>query len=473
MSSPNVSFEQVGAIRTPGVYIEFNSKLAVRTLPTNRQRIRLIGQRRSTGSVAALVPTQLFSDADAAAYFGAGSQLHLMARAVLRANPYADLHAIALDDAVAGVAAYCNLIIVGPATAAGSIVVRVGATDVPVAVASGDTATAIATAIAAAINALPDLPVTATAAAGAVTITARSKGTCGNNVSVTTRFVSVTGVSITNNGMAGGGNDPDIATALAVLQPAGDHILVMPYTDSASLTKLRQHLQAVGNGLEMRGAVGVVGSTASYGNTIATAAGVNDGRVLLAWLPGSGSLPCELAAAMAAVLAFEEDPARPLNGLELVGIDPPAIGSRPTKLQVEACLANGVTPITVGPGERVQIVRAVTTYTVNAAGVADVAWLDVTTIRTLDYVRTAMRTRLALRFPREKASQRVLRSVRSEVINVLMQLEELEIVEAVRANLPKVVVEKDTQDASRANIRIPCDVVNGLHVLAAVVDLYL
>ncbi len=40
-------------------------------------------------------------------------------------------------------------------------------------------------------------------------------------------------------------------------------------------------------------------------------------------------------------------------------------------------------------GDTVQIVRAITTYTKNAAGTDDVSLLDLTTIRTLDYVRKA------------------------------------------------------------------------------------
>lgn len=474
MASPNVSFEQIpGSTRTPGVYVEFNARLAVRSLPANRQRLRLVGQRRTSGTVAALVPTQLFSDADAAAYFGAGSQLHLMARAALKANPYVDLHAIALDDAGASTAASGTITIAGTATSSGRLIARIGAVDVACVITTGDAAAAVATALNAALAAVPDLAVTAAVAGAVVTLTARNKGAAGNDIKVAARWDTAAGLTATVVAMAGGTGNPDIAAALAVLQPAGDQLLVMPYTDTANLTKLRTHLQFTGNGLEMRGAVGVVGTAASYGTAVATAVAINDGRMVEGLCPDSGSLPWEIGAALAAVLAFEEDPARPLNGLELVGIDPAPLASRLTKVQVEGCLANGVTPLGVGPGEHVQIVRAVSTYTTNAAGVTDVAWLDITTVRTLDYVRTALRTRLALRFPREKATQRVLKSIRSEVIDVLLRLEELEIVENVRANLARIVVELDSQEVGRVNVRIPADVVNGLHVIAAVVDLYL
>ncbi|EPB9480733.1 phage tail protein, partial [Escherichia coli] len=88
-----------------------------------------------------------------------------------------------------------------------------------------------------------------------------------------------------------------------------------------------------------------------------------------------------------AVMASEEDPARPLNSLALSGLDVVAMSQRESRNEQESALHNGLTPVEVGPGNTVQIVRAVSTYTVNAQGVADVSLLDITSIRTLDYTR--------------------------------------------------------------------------------------
>jgi len=100
----------------------------------------------------------------------------------------------------------------------------------------------------------------------------------------------------------------------------------------------------------------------------------------------------------------------------------------------------------------VQIVRAITTYTKDANGIDDISLLDLTTIRTLDYVRKACRERIALRFPRAKLSSKTPARVRSELIDVLLKLEELEIVEEVTANLPGLIVERDLQDAGRIDL---------------------
>lgn len=474
MPSPNVSFSQVpGSIRTPGTYIEFNARLALRNLPNNRQTVRLIGGRTSSGTVLAGVPTQIFTDAEASTFFGAGSHLHLMVRALLKANPYVDLTAIAVDDNGAGVAATGTVTIAGTATSTGTLSVKIGAQSVDVLVESGDLLAAVAADLVAAITARPDLPVTAAAVSGVVTLTAKNKGTTGNDIKVSATLTGVTGITAAVVAMASGATNPDIATTLTAIQSAGDEILVMPWTDTGNLTKLRDHLELVGNALEQRGAIGIVATHATYGAAVALAAGINDERVLLAWLAGSASLPWETAAALAAIAAFEEDPARPLNGLELIGLDVPPIASRPGRTEIENCLHNGVTPLKVSPGERVTVVRAVSTYTVNGQAVADPAWLDITTIRTLDYVRFSLRQRITARFPREKATARVLRDIRSEVIDVLLRLEDIEIVENVAANIPGVIVELDSVEVGRVNVRVPTDVVNGLHVIAAVIDLIL
>ncbi|MDF5810893.1 phage tail sheath C-terminal domain-containing protein [Pseudomonas aeruginosa] len=121
----------------------------------------------------------------------------------------------------------------------------------------------------------------------------------------------------------------------------------------------------------------------------------------------------------------------------------------------------------------VQIVRAITTYTKSPTGADDIALLDLTTIRTLYYVRQACRDRIRLRFPREKLSDRKLPDVRSELLDVLKKLEELEIVEAVGDNADGLIVQRSLQDPNRVDARIPTDVVNGLHVFAGRIDLLL
>lgn len=363
-----ISFDTIPAsIRKPGAYFEFNTSLAVRTLPTNAQSICLIVPLGAGATADANVPTQVYSADEAKKAFGD----------------------VAAEMVAAAIAAY--------------------------------------------------------------------------------RYVAISCVGAAVEGDA----EPDIAGALDATALGGFTILVPAWFSQEALTALRTHIATYTNSIEQQSIIGVgaLTSTLSAGTTLA--ASLNAGAITLTVLPGTSSTPRQVAAAYAAVIASEEDPARPLNTLVLAGIKAPAITSRLGRTEQETALKNGVTPLEVGAGEVVQIVRAVTTYTKSAAGADDVSLLDLTSIRTLYYVRTACRERIRLRFPRSKLSSRTPAAVRSELLDVLKKCEELEILEEVDANADALVVERSLQDVNHLNAAIPADVVNGLHVFAGRIDMLL
>jgi phage tail sheath gpL-like len=483
MASKNISFDQIPAsIRKPGKYFEFNTKLAVRTLPNNKQSMLIIGQRTSAGTVAEAIPTKVFSDAQAQTYFGAGSIAHLMARAAIKANAYLDLSVVALDDAAAGQAAIGTITFTGPATSAGVLTLYVANAKIEIAIANEDTASEIAAALVAEIADNPDLPVTAAVGESGsehiVTLTAKNKGLCGNDIGIGYELTNASGVTAVVVAMASGASDPDIQTALTAVFAEQYDIIVTPYNNQDDLDTLSDHLDTVSGPMEQRPGTATYGMNGALADATTLAGLVNHGRDLCPYLRYTAatkrrSMPYEIASAMAAVMAYEEDPARPLNTLELVGIAVPNIADRLSRTEQESLLNNGVTPLEVGPGEVVQIVRAISTYTKDAQGISDVSLLDITTIRTLDYVRKACRERVALRFPRSKLSSKTPERVKSELMDVLLKLEDLEIVEEVEANYDALIVERDEQDVNRLNAKIPVDVVNGLHVFAGRIDLLL
>lgn len=363
----SITFSQIPAsIRKPGKYGEFNTALAVRTLPTNAQKVVMIAPRAETGATAVdYVPYEVF-DSDAALYLFGQSDLHDMVVSAIKANPYIRLTCMSL-----------------PAT---------------------------------------------------------------------------------------GGN---YQTAFTALFGADYNIYIIGSNTSADLTTLRNHLDAVAHPMEQRPAIGVSAFTGTVSAGGALAKTLNSGRITIGWLKNGVDAVCKIAAAYGSVIASEEDPARPLNTLALLGITPNAIIDRPGRVEQEVALASGLTPLEVGPGDKVQIVRAITTYTQNEAGTDDISLLDLTTIRSLDYFRKACIDRISLRFPRDKKTARVKSAVRGELLDVLYKCEELEIVEAVDANKALLLVEDNLQDPNRLDTVIPCDVVNGLHVFAARIDLYL
>ncbi len=486
MASQNISFSQIPAsIRKPGVYGEFNTKLAVRSLPANVHNMCIIAQKIAAGTIAALKPIQVFSASDAATYFGIGSIAHKMVQAAIAGNQYLNLTVCALDDAIGSAAAAGSIVIGGPATSSGSLTIYIGNQACEIAVANADTAATMATNLLAALAAIADLPVSYAIDGvnnAKINFTAKNKGSVGNQIGIDydTDSAAQIGVTITISAMAAGAVDPDITTALAAIFASGHDLLAVQYIDQTSLTALATHLNTVSGPMEQRGARGVYAMTGTLAAATTLAGQINSERVNNPYLRGTRSTSYEVAACYCAVMASEEDPAMPLNTLPLTGIAAPQDDQRLSRAEQESCLWNGVAPLEVGAGENVQIVRAISTYTKNPAGVADPSLLDTTTIATLDYTRLAVNTRLMLRFPRSKLTDGVPKVkpptkdiVRSQVIDVLKQEESLEILQDVTANVDGIEVERDTQDNSRLDIKIPAKVVNGLHIIAERIDLYL
>lgn len=470
-----IQFDTIpNSIRKPGVYLEFNTRLAVNTLPGNPQRMLVIGPMLETGTAEPLTAVSVFSDDEAADYFGAGSLAASMAAAAITANSYLQLDVIGLEDGAAGVAAGGSLKIAGTANKAGTLSLWVEGTEVAINVDNGDKPETIIPALVAAMQQVPELLV-----AGAydtensqLTLACRSYGEWGNDI-VVSASTTATGLTLTVTPMAGGERNPDIQPALDAVFAAGHNIVINPFSTDDAMAALSEHLTSTGSAMEERGAIGCAGWTDSLGTGTTLASNVNDGRISVPWYRGSARLPANLAAAYGAVMASEEDPARPLNTLPLNGMDVVAMNQRESRNEQESALHNGLTPIEVGPGNTVQIVRAVSTYTVNQQGVEDPALLDITSMRTLDYTRKACRDRISQRFPREKLSTRTPPKVQSELYDVLTKLEDAEILENVAANKDKLIVQKSGTDPNRCDAVIPADVVNGLHVFAGRIDMIL
>lgn len=467
----HISFDTIPtSIRVPGQYIEFNTRNAVQGLPQNPQSVLLLAPMLTSGTQTALTPVKVFSDVQAGELFGRGSWAQLMVKQAFSNNAYLDLTVIGLPDHNAGVAATGSLQINGTVRTAAALDVIVGGVTVGVAVSVGQTAAQVATKIADTLNAAA-LPVNARAAAETLTLTAKCKGEVGNEISLNAN-AGTSGLTISITAMSGGAKNAEIADALAKVAGKHYHIIVSPFTDDANIRALSQHITQVSNAIEQRGCIGVLGWRGTMATGATMAAKINDGRVTCAWYKNADESNAMIAAGYAAVLAFEEDPAKPLNTLQIKGLNVTADEHAPLFNECNNALYNGLTPLTV-VANKVQIMRAVSTYTKSAANVDDPSLLDITTIRTLDYVRRAVKERIALRFPRDKLSDRLLPKIRSEILDVLLKMEQAEIIENAEANKAKLLISRSVQDPNRVNAVIPADVVNGLHVFAGRIDLIL
>lgn len=471
MAETNIDFDNIPtSLRKPGVYTEYNSRNAVSTLPTNEQNVLIVAPMLNA-TKAFSAPTPIYSDVDAKNTFGAGSWAHLMARIAIQNNAMIRLTVIGLKDSDSGVAATGTIMLTGTASNAGVLKVIIGGLDYAVAIAKSETAANIATRLNAVINAGEYCPVSATVNEGTVTLTAKCKGEIGNEISVNATL-SANDMAVNVSALANGAENADLAAALASVAGQHYHVIISPFADDKNAKALREHLESVASPVEKKPGVGVLGFNGTLASGTTYTEKINANRITVGWYKGSVESNALIAAGYGAVIAGEEDPAKPLNTLEIKGLTPVDATQTPLKTEVNQALFHGLTPITV-VNNRVQIMRAITTYTKSPANVDDPAWLDLTTIRTLDFTRKAIEQRIALRFPRAKLSNRTPPKVRSEILDVLYRLEQQEILENVDANKGKLLVVRNDQDPNRLDTAIPADVVNGLHIVANRIDLIL
>ncbi|MCH4687840.1 phage tail sheath N-terminal beta-sandwich domain-containing protein, partial [Escherichia coli] len=171
---------------------------------------------------------------------GAGSQLARMVEAYRQTDPFGELYVIAVPEAT-GAAATVTLTVTGAATETGTVNVYVGRTRVQAPVTNGDNVATIAGSIQDAINAVPALPFTASSSAGVVTLTARHKGLCGNEIPVSLNYygfgggeVLPAGVQIAVAAGTAGTGAPVLTGAVAAMADEPFDYIGLPFNDTAS-----------------------------------------------------------------------------------------------------------------------------------------------------------------------------------------------------------------------------------------------
>lgn len=487
----NITFTTLPVdIRTAGQYLEIDNSKALRGLPNQNRRMLFIGNKLAAGTAATGTLQRINSAAEAATLFGRGSVLHEMLRYARDANKTSDIWAIGLDDLGAGVAQVQTITVTVTTAQPGTIALYVNGQKLSVGVSAGDAVATIATAIAAAINAYLDGPVTAISAAGVVTVTARHKGQFTADIDLRVNYYSdeklPTGVSLAFNSVTAGTGNPDVATALAAISQEAFYDIVVPYNDTANIVKLETEFNNRWGGMDMRtghvfyGFKGTQGQITTYGSARNSPHGSfigikNPPQAAYIW-----------AAVLAAVAEFSgaNDPARPFQTLPLPGLLPPAQADRFTRLERDLNLRDGCSTFTVDQGGNVLIERVVTTYQVNAYGLDDVSYLDLETKWTVDYMRFAFRAAIAFNFPRHKLAddgtnfapgQAVAtpNAIKSVLIATARQLEQVGLLENFEQFKKDLVVVRSQTDRNRVNAILPPDVVNQFRIFAGSVQFIL
>ncbi len=485
-------------IRVPLFYAEVDNSMA--NSAQANQRALIIGQINSSGlpnSIAAgaatpNVPIISQGVADAAVQGGPGSMLHLMTQAYRDNDTFGEVWYLPLADDPAATAAVGNINFTTPATANGTFYFYIAGTRIALPCLTTQTAANLATALAAAINATPNLPVTAAVDGTVPTkvdITALNKGIAGNDIDLRVNYMGIAGGESTPSGltyaitaMSGGATNPTLTTALANLGSEAFDFIAFPYTDTTSLDAIKTLLndqtgrwswdqQIYGHAFTAyRGTVGTQ-------TTLGTAR--NDQHASIMGFNDSPTPNWIWAAAVtgAAGASLKVDPALPLQTVVIQGVLPPPIQSRFQLTDRNTLLYDGISTFTVASDGTVAIENLITTYQKNAFGQPDNSYLEVETMFTLAYVLRFLATRVTSKFSRTKLAANGTRFapgsavvtpniIRADQIAAYQELEYNGLVQNTAAFAQGIIVQQNSTNPNRVDVLWPGTLINQLRIFA-------
>lgn len=381
--------------KVPGIYLELVFGVGPVSAGDAPRVVAVVGQQLAAAATAAPpnVPILVTSEADAVSYGGQGSELHRACRAAFRADPGATLYAVPLTPPSGGTAATSVISSTGSAaTAEGTLRITCVGEFIDVTIAVGLTPTTAGDAIVAAIATMPDWPVTAVNASGTVTVSARHKGLRGNQITFSSSGTS-TGLTWTHatGALTGGLGSDTLTTAQTYMATSRYHLIAVPHDLAADIQSWRTHVNtAAGPLVGLRQQV-VAASVASLATATTLAIAVNAPRVQIVWDYGVEDLTSEIAAAVAARRAYLEgiDAAAPMSayhGSSVGGLRvQPSLANRPTAVQCNSALNNGLTPLVGDRSGVVYIMRSVTSRSQDVNGVPNYAVLDTAKVTAPDF----------------------------------------------------------------------------------------
>lgn len=471
-------------LRVPFTYVEFDPTQADQGSSLMPFNVLLPGQMLPSGEADPLVPIRITSEAQGIKLFGRGSQLAQMISAFLNANKFTKLTAIGVEDYSGGVQATGSITFSGAVTSPAPIIFYIGGMPVRAGTLLGDSNETCAEKLAAAINAAPDLPVTATLNDAEVTLTARHKGECGKDISIKQGLNQgeelPAGISVAITGFTGGAGNPDALDVVAAMGGERYHLIAWPWLDALSLTALKNELDARWDAKAQIDGQAVVVKTGSFNEVSTFASARNDKGLTVIPSEGSPTLPWVDCAACVAIIAYygAEDPARPFQTLVIPGVLPPAPEDRWAKFpEKNQALYDGVSIRDVTPGGDVMFTSVITTYRVNNLGAETQAYLYLNTLLTLSYLRYDWNNYLQTKYPRHKlASDNIGKrqgnnqaimtpSVgKAEALCRMDQWEREGLVEASDEFKKSLIVEIDANNPNRLNWYMKPNLVNQFRI---------
>lgn len=379
------------------------------------QKNILVGQALDGNSEFIGTPVQVRSATQADAAFGQGSQLALMCRAFLKNSKNSDLWALAVaDDQTNGAKASGTITasVTDVLESTGTLYLMIGGQAVNVTCRAGNTAANVASAIAARINALGNLPVVATVADAVVTVTAKNAGAFGNGIDIRYNHNQgeelPEGLTVTISAMANGAGDASYEDAglAEILAGTWYNSFVIGSSDSTNIAYFNDILDERWTATVQQTAALFVSQ-----NALTTKSGLqafgNAQNAQVIFTPGIPKTPTpgfEVASATLGVIAplSLEDPAAPLANVVVKGIVAPRYEDKIGLTDGNDLLRAGVGLLKSDDAGNVILGRCVTTYKRTAAGAEDTSYQQLEVIYTLAYLRWYWNNHIATKFPRAK-----------------------------------------------------------------------
>ncbi|HDL7427113.1 TPA: phage tail sheath subtilisin-like domain-containing protein [Yersinia enterocolitica] len=474
-------------LRTPLFFAEFDNSQA--NTATTTQRTLIIGQMLNSGTLPADVPVLVSSVATVAGQCGAGSMLHGQMAAYLANDIAGEIYILPLADIEAMVAATGKISVTTQASATGVISLYIAGIRVQVAVVATDEVAAVATALTAAINTATSLPVTAAAVDAVITLTAKNKGAHGNTIDLRLNYLGSAGGETTPDSlvlaftpMAGGAGAPELDDALANLQDRTFDFIINPYTDNASLNKIKDFLSdSTGRWSYAEQLYGhsFAAQSGTYGQLTAAGELRNDQHASLLGVNGSPTPSYIWSAAYVGAIAqsLRNDPGRPLQTLAISGVLAPPLASRFTLTERNNLLHSGISTVTTADDGTVQVENIITTYQKNKYGAEDDSYLQIETLFLLMFVTRFLRTQVTSKFARMKLAADGTRFapgsaiitpnvIRAELIAQYQTLEFNGYVQDAKGFAKGLIVEKSASNPNRVDVLWTGVLINQLRIFA-------
>lgn len=469
----------------------------------NRSRLLLLGHKNTVAPLADNTPTICPSTAEGRALAGAGSMLDDMVRAARRAAPAQEIWICAVP--ATGTAAIRSVKVDTVPAAGGAGYLEIAGEAVSVSIAAGASATTVAAALAAAINAyyngLTEASLPYTAAVDGVddtkiNLTARHAGAFGSAIDIHVPAVSGSNAftgNVTVASETAGAGDPDMSAALAAMGEDPFDWIVSAFSDDTNVGRLKALLEDVSGrwawNRQIYGHAFYLKHD-TLGNLTTHGLAQNDRHITPLPLLTGGSTPHPdwmwAAGIVARIVPWLSDGtngnvSRNQTGLTVPGLAPPRDRSKWLDYATrDSLLGSGISTWKVDSGGNVVIDKIITTYR-TTGGVTDTTFRDIQAMGQLMYALRKFRADLTFEHgqkaiadanPGALVSLSTTRDIKATWLHSYQEMTLTGVLENVAqaAEITKVV--RNADNANRVDIFGPIDRVNPLDIIAANAVLY-